>query len=170
MGVKLETKKKLFAACGGFCARCGNSILIFDNEEKNEVATPPTNVGQICHIKAQSKGGARYDEKQSEKERNGYNNLIVLCSNCHTIIDDEQNISKYTVEYLTDLKKKQEKKIQENKKNISEYEELIQNILEISYHWDLKMNSLLTPCVYQNSIDDFRQLQGYLNRFFYPKK
>jgi len=63
-------------------------------------------IGEVCHIKAQNKGGPRYDPNQTATERHGYDNLILMCSPHHTVIDDDEDT--YTVEYLHRLKEKPE--------------------------------------------------------------
>jgi len=55
-------------------------------------------VGDICHIKAKSPDGPRYDASQSDAERHAYNNLILLCRNHHKVVDDKP--AKYTVSWL----------------------------------------------------------------------
>ena len=54
-----------------------------------------------CHIQAASELGPRYNPQQTEKERHGYANLIILCPNCHADID--KNPQKYSVEYLQNI-------------------------------------------------------------------
>jgi predicted HNH restriction endonuclease len=61
-----------------------------------------------CHIQAASELGPRYNPQQTEKERHGYANLIILCPNCHADID--KNPQKYSVEYLQNLKQQHEAK------------------------------------------------------------
>jgi hypothetical protein len=61
-----------------------------------------TVTGEIAHIKASSKKGPRYDENQTEEERNAFSNLILLCSRHHTIIDTE--VDEHTTEMLQKLK------------------------------------------------------------------
>ena len=63
-------------------------------------------VGEICHIKAQSPNGPRYDPHQSETERHGFENLVLLCRNHHKIVDD--NPAEYSVEWLRDIKRRHE--------------------------------------------------------------
>lgn len=59
-------------------------------------------VGEICHIHAASAGGPRYDPAQSAAKRHGYDNLILLCANHHTVIDSD--IEAYSVERLVKMK------------------------------------------------------------------
>lgn len=74
------TIRRLFATSGNFCAfpGCGRHIV-----------DPDTGIilAEICHIHARNPAGPRYDPSQSEKIRNGYDNLILLCADHHKIID-----------------------------------------------------------------------------------
>jgi hypothetical protein len=44
--------------------------------------------GRICHIRGESPGSARYEESMTDEARRAYDNLILLCPNHHTLIDD----------------------------------------------------------------------------------
>jgi hypothetical protein len=46
-----------------------------------------TVTAEICHIKAQSAGGPRYDPDQTDKERHGFDNLLLLCGDHHKVVD-----------------------------------------------------------------------------------
>ena len=95
---KSSTIKRLFAVSGNQCAYPDCEIPL--------VEPSGTVTGEIAHIKASSEKGPRYDESQSEEERHGFNNLILLCSRHHTIIDNE--ISEHSVEKLIAIKKQHE--------------------------------------------------------------
>ena len=47
------------------------------------------NMGEICHIRASKPGGERYDPEQTDAERHGYENLILLCRRHHKLIDSD---------------------------------------------------------------------------------
>jgi hypothetical protein len=96
-GPSTATLKRLFALSSNRCAfpKC-NSPLVMGKKV----------IGEVCHIKAQNKGGTRYDPNQTATERHGYDNLILMCSPHHTVIDDDEDA--YTVEYLHRLKEKHE--------------------------------------------------------------
>ena len=64
--------------------------------------------GQIAHIEGEKPGGPRYNNHQSDEERFGYENLILLCPNHHTLIDKDPNT--YTVEILRVIKLNHESK------------------------------------------------------------
>lgn len=94
------TIKKLFASSGNQCAfpDCTQNIV---DEEGNMI-------GEICHIEAAEQGGLRYNPAQTDKQRAHYNNLILLCGNHHTVIDNPDNINKYTVDLLKGMKENHE--------------------------------------------------------------
>ncbi|WP_128918629.1 hypothetical protein [Bradyrhizobium nanningense] len=89
--------KRLFARSGNCCAfpRC-----------KMPIVHEATIVGEICHIKAARPGGARFDPNQSAQDRHGFDNLILLCANHHTIVDDDPEA--YTVARLVKMKAEHE--------------------------------------------------------------
>jgi hypothetical protein len=91
--------KKLFALSGNECScpSCTNKIVARDDKSI---------VGKICHIEAASSDGPRYNSKQTNDERRSYDNLILLCDECHTIIDNKKNERVYSVELLKEWKKK----------------------------------------------------------------
>lgn len=63
-------------------------------------------VGEICHIKARSKNGPRYDATLSAEEKDAYPNLLLLCRTCHKLVDSDKKA--YTADLLTDIKSKHE--------------------------------------------------------------
>ncbi|MCJ7544335.1 MAG: HNH endonuclease, partial [Phycisphaerae bacterium] len=96
-GPSQKTIKALFAVSGNRCAfpDCDRPLIHTDNQ---------TVLGEVCHIRAEREGWARYDPTQTEKQRNGYDNLILLSREHHRIIDADE--STYTVEILCDWKQK----------------------------------------------------------------
>lgn len=89
--------KRLFAHSGNCCAfpKC-----------KMPIVHEATIVGQICHIRAARPGGARFDPNQSMRDRHRFENLILLCANHHTIVDDDPEA--YTVARLIKMKAEHE--------------------------------------------------------------
>jgi len=67
-----------------------------------------TIVGEVCHIKAASPNGSRYDPQQTAADRHGYDNLILLCANHHTVVDDDPEA--FTVERLSKMKVEHERR------------------------------------------------------------
>ncbi|WP_375209297.1 hypothetical protein [Hyphomonas jannaschiana] len=91
--------KLLFARSGNQCAfpKCRAPMAINN-----------TLLGEICHIKGSKPGSARHDPNQLDSERHAYNNLILLCPNHHTVIDDDEDA--YTVDRLALMKSNHEGK------------------------------------------------------------
>lgn len=94
----LKTIKKLFAISRNKCAFPGCDVPL--------VEPSGTVTGEICHIKAHKPGGPRFDDAQTDEERQGYKNLILLCPRHHTVIDAEPRT--FTVDQLLELKQKHE--------------------------------------------------------------
>jgi hypothetical protein len=94
------TIKRLFALSNNRCAfpRCISPII-----------TPSGSViGKICHINARSKGGPRYDAKQTDEEGNSFANLMLLCGTHHDVIDKQPKV--YTADLLREMKQTHEQK------------------------------------------------------------
>ncbi len=95
-----STLKKLSILSGNKCAFPDCPLPLID---ESGILT-----GEICHIKARNSGGKRYDASQTNKERDGYENLILMCPLHHTVIDSSEEI--FTVDVLQEIKRKHESK------------------------------------------------------------
>lgn len=89
----ISTIKRLFALSGNRCAFPRCSVALVEGT---------TFVGEICHIRARSEGGPRFDPEQSDAERHGFENLLLLCPTHHKVIDDDDVA--YTTERLCAMK------------------------------------------------------------------
>src|SRR4051794_22269698 len=98
-----STLKKLFALSGNVCAFPNCNAPIFDTDSG-------VVVGEICHIKGRSPNGPRYDPDQTEAERNGYENLMLMCGAHNKIVDDKKTRDKFPVELLQKYKADHEAK------------------------------------------------------------
>jgi nucleoside phosphorylase len=96
--------KKLFALSGGVCAFPGCGTRLVDS-------TSAAMIGEMCHIRAASPNGPRYDPTQPDAERNEEQNLLLLCPTHHSMID--QATTEYTVEWLLAAKQKHERWVAE---------------------------------------------------------
>src|SRR5580692_657611 len=94
------TLKRLYALSGNLCAFPGCSAKIVQGKVL---------VGAVCHIRAASPGGPRYDPRQSPAERHGIENLILLCANDHRIVDGD--VETYSVASLEKMKADHERMI-----------------------------------------------------------
>lgn len=99
MSIKRSTLKTLWAASGNQCGYPDCDEEVADTEQ--EIV-----IGEICHIRAQSEGGPRYDPDLTEDEIDTYSNLILLCPTHHTYID--KNPEEYPIEKLERWKQQQE--------------------------------------------------------------
>jgi HNH endonuclease len=86
-------------------------------------------VGEICHIRAKSPGGPRYDSPQTDEQRDGFHNVILLCSTHHKLIDDPSQLSKFTVEVLTQYKQQHEAHAHNTTLSESVLERVIKKVL-----------------------------------------
>lgn len=106
--ISIRAQKTLWGRAAGRCSFpvCRNEVF-FEEEASN-----PTLIGENCHIVSES--GPRADPAFPEELRNSYSNLILLCRNCHKIIDDPENGEKiYSVEKLRDMKLEHEAWVRE---------------------------------------------------------
>lgn len=90
----IQTIKRLYALSGNLCA--------FPKCNLPMVESSGTLGGEISHIMAKSKGFARFDLNQSDEDRHGFENLVLLCRRHHKIVDSEPDI--YTAEILVEMK------------------------------------------------------------------
>lgn len=105
MGASYPVKLALFALSNNTCGfrTCDNKIVIPDYALDG--GSP--HKGEAAHIRGENPGSARYDPTYPENKVNSLENLILLCSDCHTTID--KNPEKYTVEILLEMKKEHER-------------------------------------------------------------
>ncbi|MGG3940968.1 HNH endonuclease signature motif containing protein [Peribacillus psychrosaccharolyticus] len=115
-GPRQRTIKRLYALSGNVCAfpKCNESLVTQDGILQ----------GEICHIKARSEGGMRYDINQSDEERHGFNNLVLLCSRHHNVIDSVE--ASYTVERLLEIKREHEER---DGKSVEASDEIVNALL-----------------------------------------
>lgn len=96
------TTIRLALLSGNRCANpnCRCEIVSPDGRE---------NVGESAHVHGRSDGGPRAIRDLSDEARNSIDNLIYLCSNCHTRID--QNADAYPAELLFEWKETHRKRV-----------------------------------------------------------
>lgn len=58
----------------------------------------------MAHIRGERPSSNRHDPDQTDKERNDYSNLILLCPNHHTLIDRPENEEVYGTAKLREIK------------------------------------------------------------------
>lgn len=77
-----HTQRRLFAASGGYCQNPECSRELFIEYDKKHI-----HVAEMAHVLAANDFGPRADAALSAEERGAFENLILLCSLCHTKID-----------------------------------------------------------------------------------
>ena len=111
----VPTQKRLFAVSGNRCAfrQCPQPLV---DESTGKVTA------RICHIKGNTPTSKRYDASQSEEERQGFDNLILMCPIHHDVIDADDVT--FTVEVLRTLKSEHEAKCRDQSPPGTQAEEL----------------------------------------------
>lgn len=123
MGVKPSTQRDLAIFSGNICAFPGCVAPIYDTEHDGFV-------GEVCHIKAKSPGGPRYDPNQTDEERNGFDNQLLMCQPHHSIVDNPANLTVFTVEVLQEYKRNHESRFQNTIMTEDLISRLVMKILE----------------------------------------
>ncbi len=103
MAIKDTTRKELWGKSGNSCAICKEQLIVDDSADSIVV-------GQECHIIPKKESNPRYLDTQTDKD--SYENLILLCSKHHTIVD--RSTHSYTAEDLRSIKFKHEKEVRES--------------------------------------------------------
>ena len=77
-----HTQRRLFAASAGYCQRpaCANELFV-------DASGMSIHIAEMAHVFAATDGGPRTNTNLSQEERGAFENLIVLCANCHTMVD-----------------------------------------------------------------------------------
>jgi hypothetical protein len=78
------TRKVLWSLAGNACALCDVSLVY----APEAVGDTHAIVGRECHIVARAQRGPRGDAGPRE-QIDAYDNLILLCANCHAVVDGQ---------------------------------------------------------------------------------
>lgn len=105
MSISSGVKRKLWAASGGYCGNPACHKNLFALSDTGKIL----NIEELAHIIGQSKDGPRGEEILPMDERDEYENIVLLCPTCHTLID--KNPELYPVEMIKEWKKKHEESI-----------------------------------------------------------
>ena len=77
-----NTKLRLFADSGGFCQNPDCLLELFRDVDDKVI-----HVAEMAHIISAANTGPRASHRLTGEERALYENLILLCPTCHTVID-----------------------------------------------------------------------------------
>lgn len=123
LGPKSDVVRALFARSGNRCAFLG-CIAPLINDRNQFIA-------QVCHIEAAEAGGERYNPGQSDEDRRGYANLLILCYPHHVETDD---VTRYSVQALKEMKARHEQLFERSPFKIDE--SLLNRIVgEMDQYW-----------------------------------
>ena len=96
---KQEVLRELYIKSGNECAYPGcHNVLVDENGNF---------VGEVCHIEAAMPGGERFNPNMTNEDRRSFGNLMLMCHQHHVVTDD---VEKYTVEKLKEMKRNHEAK------------------------------------------------------------
>ena len=99
----------LWGRAGNRCVKPDCRIeLVMDASEADDESL----IGEECHIVARSPDGPRGDASFPKEKIDKYDNLVLMCSIHHKLIDDQPSF--YTVEKLKEIKSIHEKWVRES--------------------------------------------------------
>ncbi len=149
MDLTVKDRKKLWLSTGNKCALC--KCILHQKKSK-------TNIGEECHISSErpdhpSKEFPRYDPGFDQRNTS-VDNAIILCANCHKIIDNPEN-TQYTIEELHRIKERHEVEVEKNPDVIKERDERRKQLQEwIQEHNQTLMNNFIKPWSESTSVDE----------------
>jgi len=96
MAIREKVKRKLWASSGGFCANpdCHAHLFPFNGAI--------TNIEELAHIIGKKKKSPRGDCQMPLNERDEFENIVLLCPTCHSIID--KNPTQFTESTIKEWK------------------------------------------------------------------
>lgn len=83
MAISDRVKRQLWASSAGICQNPGCREELF----KSFADGATTSIDELAHVIAQTANGPRGDNQLSPTERDEFENIIVLCPSCHTLVD-----------------------------------------------------------------------------------
>ncbi|HHG0564283.1 TPA: HNH endonuclease signature motif containing protein, partial [Klebsiella pneumoniae] len=105
MAISEKAIKILWSNAAGICSFSGCNVKLSVAEAAEDA---PYTIGEMAHIKGNRPGSNRYDIEQPASERDSYENLILLCPTHHTLIDKVENVDRFSVEILHEMKREHE--------------------------------------------------------------
>lgn len=102
----LPTQRRLWGDSSGYCGNpnCLNRLIAQDPHGKD------THFAEAAHIVAASGKGPRANRDLSDEQRGHWENLLLLCANCHALVDKSPDA--YPVEVLIGWKRSRIEKTQ----------------------------------------------------------
>jgi predicted nucleotidyltransferase len=92
--IPVNTTRQLWGQCGGFCQNPSCNKPLF-----REVSDQVVSIANVAHVIGQGSSGPRSDHELAEFiDRDGLANLIMLCLECHKIVDELEKL--FSVEQM----------------------------------------------------------------------
>lgn len=83
-GIATNIARELWAQCGGFCQNPNCNKYLFVTVENRKVS-----LANVAHIIGHGKNGPRSEHELAEYiDKDGLDNLIMLCLECHKVVDE----------------------------------------------------------------------------------
>src|SRR6267142_426398 len=103
--IAVKTKRQLWADCAGYCQNPQCNKYLFVNVDDDVVS-----IANLAHIIGAGDKGPRSEcDLGDYVEKNGYSNLIMLCLECHKIVDELED--KFGIETLRNWKVEHSNKV-----------------------------------------------------------
>jgi hypothetical protein len=129
VAISADVQRLLLARSGGHCANPGCRADLFPDIRGGRVAT----VQEMAHIIAESEAGPRGSGDLPQSERDEYENIMLLCPTCHTLVDKMKLSDLYDEELLTEWKRQHEQRISNavDVPQLASRDELIDRVREL---------------------------------------
>lgn len=103
--IPVNVARQLWASCGGYCQNPNCNRFLFASVGENSVS-----LANVAHIIGHGSSGPRSDHELAEAiDRDGIANLIMLCLDCHKIVDELEK--GFSVEAMQKWKSEHEQKV-----------------------------------------------------------
>lgn len=178
MGISLKTHKMLWGRAANRCAKPDCRIeLVMDASETDDESL----IGEECHIFARSPDGPRGDSSFPKERIDKYDNLVLMCSIHHKLIDDQP--STYPVDKLKEIKSNHEKWVKESLSSFDSqkqredeiYATYIEKWIELSHleQWKAWSSHIFgggQPKLWKNVDEDLRELRDWIFSRIWPSR
>jgi len=107
--IKIEVERELWARAAGRCQFSGHNRILY----KSPVTQEQVNIAEKAHIYSFSENGPRGWGPfiLNKKEINNISNLMLLCHDCHVLIDEDKQGVKYSAHLLQSWKHEHESRM-----------------------------------------------------------
>lgn len=176
MAISQKDQKILWAKAAGRCSMpdCRKKLVLASSKK---VSSRNILIGENCHIVAESEDGPRRKSVLTAKERNCYPNLILLCANHHTVID--QDSDNWPVEKLHQIKSEHELWVETQLTEVPEedfelklYSDLVNLATDalMFSRWDWFSDHAVRLLLYDDFVEGVNQFWCQVQKTIWPNK